>query len=390
MPDNDVAGELSIEVAESIGDLEQLQADYERLHRATRNVSPFALFEWHRVWCAHFLNLDPRVTDALAILVMRDASRECVAIVPLVVSRRRFGPLHLVTLELLGADPSTTESRTPLIEPGHEAAAVRALRRWLTVKPDWDWVTWGGVEHEFARAVALPGGPAPQSSAPGYVLDLAPTWPEFRARLKRNIRESLRHCYNSLRRDRHRFSLETAAAPAEVRVAIGRFLDLHAQRAAMPGTVVHPNHFAGQATQRFLYEVCDRLALRGVVRVFQLRIGDEIVAARIGFVVGGCLYLYYSGFDPRWARYGVMTTLLAEALQYAIAANLSTVNLSRGTDTSKTRWSPRAIEYLNASEVRNRRKSRLAHVVYRNSRSDSGIKSWLRTRLGKVQRHWDT
>jgi len=54
------------------------------------------------------------------------------------------------------------------------------------------------------------------------------------------------------------------------------------------------------------------------LKLFALKIGAEIVAMRIGFVVGDGLYLYYSGFDPKWWEFGVMTTTMAEAIKYAI------------------------------------------------------------------------
>jgi len=76
--------------------------------------------------------------------------------------------------------------------------------------------------------------------------------------------------------------------------------------------------------------------------VFQLRIADAVVASRIGFVIGDGLYLYPSGFDPAWGRYSVMTTMMAEALRYAIASGLRTVNLSlvdeQSTLQSRSDW----------------------------------------------------
>jgi CelD/BcsL family acetyltransferase involved in cellulose biosynthesis len=70
-------------------------------------------------------------------------------------------------------------------------------------------------------------------------------------------------------------------------------------RAAMPCGPKHPDRFAGRPLQTFFYDVCDRLAARDAVRIFQLRIG-EIVASRVGFVAHDSVYLYYSGFDPSW------------------------------------------------------------------------------------------
>ena len=68
----------------------------------------------------------------------------------------------------------------------------------------------------------------------------------------------------------------------------------------------------------------------------------------MGLVLGRELYLYYSGYDPAWHRFSVMTTLVAEAIKWAIAQRLTLVNLSVGTDVSKTRWRPRAIPHREA------------------------------------------
>jgi CelD/BcsL family acetyltransferase involved in cellulose biosynthesis len=148
-------------------------------------------------------------------------------------------------------------------------------------------------------------------------------------------------------------------------------------RAELRNTVVHPDRFATQVSRDFLYEVCGRLAQQGVTRLFGLRIGREIVAMRIGFVVDDSLYLYYSGYDPRWARYGVMTTTMAEAIKYAIAAGLKTVGLSPTRDLAKTRWSPRQVDYASVYETRDRLRSRCAYSAYLKARNaDTPV--WLR------------
>jgi CelD/BcsL family acetyltransferase involved in cellulose biosynthesis len=379
--------DLQIVVADSITALEGFAGDYARLHSVTPNASPFALHAWHVAWCRHFINLDRNVKDELSVLMLRDAG-DCVAIVPLIVSHRRFGPLKIVSINLLGADPSTTESRTPLLAPGYEVHAARAVRRYLAQQPSWDWINWSGITEEFGKAFALGGRGPRRPEAPGYVLDLAPTWEQFRAGLKRNIRESLRHCYNSLKREGLGFEFEVATEPAAVRRGLERFLELHAMRAKMPSTIEHPDHFASDVSRRFLFDVCERLTACGTVRVFQLHVGAEVVAVRIGFVVGGCLYLYYSGFDPRWARYGAMTTTVIEAIKYAIAQGLTSVNLSRGTDVSKTRWGPREVAYTCTVEPRPRFASRVAFHCYESARAGTGLPSLLLKLFGQAHRVW--
>src|SRR6185437_12384817 len=117
-------------------------------------------------------------------------------------------------------------------------------------------------------------------------------------------------------------------------------------------------------------------------------VGSQIVAMRIGFVVGDSLYLYYSGFDPQWSRYGVMTTTVAEAIKYAIAQGLKTVNLSPSLDMSKARWSPRQVDYKSAYEHGGRLRSRVAGQAYLRARSGEGLQSWLLQHLIAARRHW--
>jgi CelD/BcsL family acetyltransferase involved in cellulose biosynthesis len=119
---------------------------------------------------------------------------------------------------------------------------------------------------------------------------------------------------------------------------------LHGMRAARTDTVSHPNVFAKANATRFLSEVCARYATNGGVRVFLLEVEGRTCAARLAFPVGDSLYLSYSGYDPRFGQYSVMTSVVAEAIKYAIQHGFRTVNLSTGSDLSKTRWSPRLVE----------------------------------------------
>jgi CelD/BcsL family acetyltransferase involved in cellulose biosynthesis len=203
---------------------------------------------------------------------------------------------------------------------------------------------------------------------PDFVLTMAPTWDEFKGKLSRNIKESLRKCYNSLKRDGHEFSVEVTTARSEVAAALDRFFFLHQARADLSGTITHRNVFDAAMARRFLVDVCERFADRGALRIFSLKIGDRTAAMRIGFVLGDSLYLYYSGYDPDFAKYSVMTTAVAEAIKYAIEQRFATVNLSTGNDVSKTRWNPDEFVFRQASIVSPSRRGELTHEVYLRAR----------------------
>jgi CelD/BcsL family acetyltransferase involved in cellulose biosynthesis len=380
--------ELNTAVVDSVEGIGALAPDYEHLYRVTGNTLPFALQEWHLAWCGHFLDRDPQVRRQPLFHVLRDGSGECVAIVPLILARRRVGPLKVASISLLGADPNFTEIRNPLVKPGYERLALQAVHASLGDIGEWDWVDWNGIGGPLAAALAAEFTPLWYEVREDFVLDLPPSWEELRAGLSRNMRKWLRHCYNSLSRAGHRFELVVARELAEVRPALDRFLELHTLRARMPWGQKHEDSFTARPARHFLYDVCERFAARGTLRVFQLKIGGAIVASRIGFVAGDGVYLYYSGFAPAWAHYSVMTTTMAEAFKYSIAEGLKSVNLTLIREQSKLRWRPRTVEFHSALVQRQLLRSRLVCRAYSAIRSAQGAPGQLLRNLLWRNRGW--
>ena len=374
--------DVTTEVVTSLERLAALGAEYEYLHRVCGNTLPFALHEWQLAWCDHYLSRKGIAVEPFFCVVR--SRGECVAIVPLLVKRRSIGPLKLVSLGFTGTDHGLSEIRTPLVKPGYERTTVRAVHDSLAQVPDWDWIIWSALSLPMATALAQEVRPQWVETSEDFLLDLPSSWSEFRGKLKRNAREALRHGYNSLRRDHHAFEFRVAREVSELQPALARFLQLHALRAAMPRGPRHPDRFATAQARTFLYDVCHRLAARDAVRVFQLSIAGQIVSSRMGFVLGNTLYLYYSGFDPAWARYSVMNTTTAEALRYAIANGIKTVNLSLHRERSKMRWRPRQEDIYSALVNHERLSSRVASTAYKliNSRSAGLIKGLFWPRRG--------
>ena len=111
-------------------------------------------------------------------------------------------------------------------------------------------------------------------------------------------------------------------------------------------------------------------------------IGEQLVATRIGFQVEDCLYTYYSGFDPAWAKFSVMTTTVTEMIKYAINHGLRAVNLSPTKDIAKTRWGPDIVSIEQAVQVRHSVMSHLAYAGYRRAKNAGRLPGLLRRLSG--------
>jgi CelD/BcsL family acetyltransferase involved in cellulose biosynthesis len=364
---------LRVEAHDTRESLRALEPEWRRLCEQAHRGLPFRLWEWQDAWWEHMRARQRSVADRLWVHSVRSADGELVAVAPFMLTHRpSVGPLRVRELQLFGADPNMTELRTITCRAGVEADVVRALRAHLRARSgEWDWMNWGSVVEgsEAEQVLAAEPGVRWVRETPDFVLPLAADWEQFKSGLKRNIKESLRKCYNAPRRDGLEPRLEVAATPAEVRVALEHFVRLHAARAQRDDTVRHRDVFASAEARRFLSDVCLRLAERGITRIFLLRLGDTVVAARVGFLLQDSLYLYYSGYDPAFSQYSVMTTAVAEALRWSIEQGLREVNLSTGEDVSKTRWGPACVRYREAFELSPSLRGSLAWGGYQRARA---------------------
>ena len=374
----------------SVGELHALRNEWRRIEDAQPLPLPFFSWEWSIAWWAHFPERGFRVRDRMFVHTVRDRAGALVAVAPLMITDRPGrGPVRTRFLQFFGADPNVTETRGVACMPEHDDGAHRALIDHLGRSRAWDWMLWGGLHADRGGARAV-GEHATEwtGDVPCFYLELPPTWDELRSGLSRNIKESLRKCYNSLKRDGHEFTVDVARARDAIGPAVGHFLRLHRMRADVGGTVTHRNVFDSAPAEAFLRDVCSRFAQRDATRIVLLKIGGEVVAGRIGFVLGKTLYLYYSGYDPAWGKYSVMTTTVAEAIKYAIGEKLSIVNLSTGSDVSKTRWSPKEISFRSAVQVAPSLRGRLAYRVHRQAqelRNDPRARAFIERFLGRAR-----
>ncbi len=352
--------------------LEQLAAlETEWLALETRSGAslPFVTWEWALNWWRELSEAKLGVTDALDVRTVRNSAGELVAIAPMMITKRPGrGLFQFRHLQFFGADPSVTELRGMLSVPERLPDIYRALLDDICASAaDWDWAVLSGlpegpvyqslVEERFEAA-------AWSSDTLDYILPLPGSWEELRRGLRHNIKESLRKCYNSLKRDGLDFQLEVVRDGAAMRGGLEHFFRLHQARADVTGTISHANVFGDSNARRFLVSVCTQMAARGAARVFLLRVDGRIGAVRVGFVVNNRLYLYFSGYEPSLSKYSIMTTATAEAIKYAIGQGYSHVNLSPGTDVSKTRWAPQACVSREVVVVAPHMRGQVMHELY--------------------------
>ncbi|MBC3810447.1 GNAT family N-acetyltransferase [Undibacterium aquatile] len=336
-------------------DFEALATAWRALETKVNYLLPFQTYDWNCAWWKVFSGKSFFHQHELAICAVYD-NDQLVAVMPLMnthVGLHRFFLYRYV--RPFGGDPNLTELRVPLTLPEY---AEKVLQLWENLTRC---ETFGLTEFQIIGAKAPADHfiqnnkslfPLTDRTIPNFVLTLGEDWDSFKSGLKRNIKESLRRCYNSPKRDGLDMNFRVLQGRTAIVQQLPMFYALHGARASAKETIEHPDYFSHPQHKALLENLLDT-PFADRMCLFCLELNGKVVAMRLAFNMGDELYLYYSGYDLDYAQYSVMTTLVAEAIQWAIGQKIQRLNLSIGEDVSKTRWGPAVINYVEYQCVKN-------------------------------------
>ena len=297
---------------------------------------------WQLTWWRHFgARASSFTRHDMRVFVLRDDNGDLLAVAPMMLTHRPgVGPGLFSELQFFGADPYVTQLRGPVCRRERLSEVCARLRAHVRALKDCDFVQWRGMAPGLSDEDCIA---QPQLEDVDCLLSMAESWEAFHAGLPKKTRKHLRKSQNDLHADKVDYEFRVTTAPKPARASLARFYELHSRRAALQDVVAHPNVFGQARSRAFLDDYCGQMACCGDLRLFEIRVGGEIVAIRLGFALGDELYLYFSGYDPAYGRYSIMTTLMAESLKWAHRNGVRLVNLSSGVDRSKTRFRPQLV-----------------------------------------------
>jgi hypothetical protein len=353
-----------------IHDLEALDhrfAEWQLLDEQMSPRTPFTSPLWITLWWKHFQRRNIKFRDLLYLHIVHDVAGRLVAVAPLMQSRVWSLPV-LRVIQFLGNDPGLTEIRGVICRREDHARVIRVLTDYFMRRQSkWEIFRWNGLGQNFSEYDFQADGCEfiEARRQPSYIIDLPTSWDKLTARVTTKMRWNLRKPYECLKRDRFAFLLKIIERRGDVVAAVDRFHMLHAARSDAPDMVYHGRRFVRPHERAFLVEYLEGMAERGQLRIFELQINGKTVASRITFLLGSDLYMYYSGYDPSWRKYSIMTLLVEEIIKWAIVNRLQRVNLSTGKDQSKLRWKPREIIHTDCVQISRTLRGRLAFRGFR-------------------------
>ena len=166
-------------------------------------------------------------------------------------------------------------------------------------------------------------------------------WNELLRGYSKKFRSSIGYSERTLRRA---FQVDIRAVDnaAELPQALDDLYELHQRRwnqRWLPGV------FTNKRVRAFHSRATALLLAQGWLRLYLLRLDDQVQAALYAFAFNNRTCYYQGGFEPELARYSLGSQLIAHAVRQAIDEEFSTFDFLRGNEEYKMRWTQEARKY---------------------------------------------
>jgi CelD/BcsL family acetyltransferase involved in cellulose biosynthesis len=334
-PHATTAHSIRVETIDTAWGLTTLRPEWTALLRASAADGPFLTWEWLHAWWTKLAG-----SSSLKVVAVRGGD-ELIAIAPFRVAPHAVP--WLSRLEFLGTGDAGSDYLDLIVRSGREDDAIHAIARFLTTQRmtlRLDHVPEASLAARLGERLAADGWIA--STTPDGVCPLirlaGHTWDSFLATLgsahRANVRRRLRGIEQQFQT---RFELVTTEAVRKS--ALDALAGFHDRRFKENGG---SSAFSTPAVRAFQDEATRRALDRGWLRMYVLRLNDEIAAVMYGFFYSRQFYFYQHGFDDRYSRHSIGLVLMALTLRAAIDEGAQAFDLLWGTEGYKSLWAREA------------------------------------------------
>lgn len=321
---------LTTEIVEDRRAFLRLEPEWNALLQASSSDNPFLTWEWTFAWWSN-LGQDGR----LRLVAVRDG-RDLVGIAPLVTVSAWPRPFRRTTF--LGSGMAGSDYLDVIAQRGREHEIGEAVGATLV-----------NSNHSLALDHLPPQPAAAHLKAPlerggwtihesvreqcPYVPLAGQTWDSYLASLGSAHRANVRRRLRALERD---FPVRFELVPSHERPAtLDRLAWFHERRWEPRGG---STAFSTIPLRAFHAEASRRLAERGWLRLYALRLDGITVAAMYGFFYNRRFYFYQHGFDETYASYSLGLVTMALTIRAAIAEGAVEFDMLYGREGYKRLW----------------------------------------------------
>ena len=318
-------------------DFLKLEPEWNTLLRQSKADNIFLTWEWVSTWWRVFGK-----EKSLYVLTFHQEN-ELVGIVPLYLRKTGYyGILPVRSLMLLGTGESVRSEYLDLIvKPGREIDVIRSVLEWLRKSQDWDIAFLKDLRGEsplvsrFEDSPSDTGLPCPSWRTENcHAVKLSGSYPEYLKSLSKQLRKNIN---NRRRKLGNNYAVEYRTLDKEEEIGrwMGNLKELHQKRMREKGL---GGKFSNPDYESFHAAIAELFFRRGWLRMAGLSLDSVPRAIRYGFFYGNKVYGYQTGFDPDFAREGVMQVLISRSIEEGFASGWSEIDFMAGGDPHKMRF----------------------------------------------------
>jgi CelD/BcsL family acetyltransferase involved in cellulose biosynthesis len=322
------------------------------LAKAASNVV-FLTWQWQQGWWRHFGGSADCPDCRLHLLILRADERGApVGIAPLFIAREALPPIKpyargvlrperadepLRVVQFVGGIDITDYLDVIASSEDLEAIWAAVLDYLLEIRDQWDALDFHSIP-QFSPSLdilqrlgeerGLRFEVFPEDVCP--VLELPSDWNTYLMNLRKKERHELRRKVRKLEgRDDVRWYLVPPKDRQQLEEKMRVFLALHKQSGADKAK------FMDSHMEQYFMDMARNLADTGLLDLAILEVDGEPASAYMSFRYNDRLYLYNSGYSPRFASYSAGVALLAYRIHKAILQGIRYFDFLRGDEPYK-------------------------------------------------------
>lgn len=327
--------DYTIERVATAAGLAVLKDEWNELIAGIPDAHIFSTWEWLSIWWRHHAE-----DGELWLLTARDATNgQLAGIAPLMLARRRFGPLRVRVLTFMFYRPPIHQAI--MAATAHRSAVESAMVDYLYAhSAAWDVLTLDGflTDSKLIAELQHAGGRYYERQAPiCHVAVLPEDWDTYQMdHLSANRRQQLRRARRKLEEDYPgEVVFERLVDPVVVQSTLETLAELNRQRWHEEGI---RSTFDDSRFVDFHREMVITALKRDWLRFYRLTVAGEIAALRYCFRYRDLLYDYQLTFNLDLGQYRPGEILLAQVLREAMQEGVREFDMLRGTYRYKRSW----------------------------------------------------
>jgi CelD/BcsL family acetyltransferase involved in cellulose biosynthesis len=328
---------------------------------ALRTNNIFLSFLWMSEWWQVY-GFDYQ----MHVLVVRDEIR-LIGVLPLVLQKTGRGVRYL---NFMGAGELTPDDLDILSIPERRMEVLQALAAYLhNTQSEWDVIELDKlpagsltVEELEARFRACGLVTDLMDAARCYSTVLPASFDEYLSRLSRSTRHNLERRKRNFETDHPGAEFIQAKTPEQIDRALEALVRLHQARWTKKG---YPGAFASKRFYEFHRAIMLQALHAGLLNLYYLQTGAEIIAVEYLFRVGDVVQDYLGGYNEDWAKYSLGNLMVAFSIRMSIDNNVSIFDLLEGDEAYKDDWATEVRKNVCLRVYGANRRSRLERMRFR-------------------------